>query len=197
MLKQGKTNIKYLFIVIILAVFAGGAMFTGIELMKCPSWWPSIQQILPVEDETANWKTYKNEEYGFKIRYPEKEMPLERGGPTYEPNLFYFGDGPYEYRISLIIFDISERAKYPPPSKYTKSTEIIIGNEKGIRYEYEYESPGNWERGVYVEPHMRREVTVDVEHKGKIYIFHLNRAVGDKNTFEKFDQMLSTFRFLE
>ena len=25
-----------------------------------------------VEDETANWKTYRNEEYGFEIKYPEK-----------------------------------------------------------------------------------------------------------------------------
>ena len=28
------------------------------------------------EDETANWQTYRNEEYGFTFRYPREEFPL-------------------------------------------------------------------------------------------------------------------------
>jgi len=29
-------------------------------------------QGVEVKDETANWKTYRNEEYGFEVKYPEK-----------------------------------------------------------------------------------------------------------------------------
>ncbi|MFZ2970752.1 MAG: hypothetical protein WA063_06400 [Minisyncoccia bacterium] len=31
---------------------------------------PAAETAKSVEDETADWKTYKNEEYGFEIKYP-------------------------------------------------------------------------------------------------------------------------------
>lgn len=40
LVKEGKTNIKYLFIVTIIAIFAGGIMLTAFEMTKCPYWWP-------------------------------------------------------------------------------------------------------------------------------------------------------------
>lgn len=39
---KGKTNVKYLFILIIIFSFAAGvALFMG-KIMECPYWWPAI-----------------------------------------------------------------------------------------------------------------------------------------------------------
>lgn len=71
LITKGKVNIKYLFIITMIAVIAGGIIIGAFKLMHCPFWWPSIQQIQSVKDETATWETYRNEEYGFTFSLPE------------------------------------------------------------------------------------------------------------------------------
>jgi len=56
LIKKGETNMKYLFIVTIIAIFVGGIMLGAFELMECPYWWPSIQTIQLPKDETAGCK---------------------------------------------------------------------------------------------------------------------------------------------
>jgi len=64
-----KTNWKYILIIVILALIVIAETF---YLLKQEEKIPEIK--LPekvVKDETADWKTYRDEEYGFEIRYPE------------------------------------------------------------------------------------------------------------------------------
>jgi len=68
-IKQGKTNVKYLFILAIVAIFFGGIMVGVFELMRCPYFFPSSQQSQSAKDQTAGWQTYGNPEFSFK--YPE------------------------------------------------------------------------------------------------------------------------------
>lgn len=64
-LTQGKTNWKYILIVAILAVIVGGGTF-----------WFSTKQEIPYQPteikkpEATDWKTYRNEKYGFEFKYP-------------------------------------------------------------------------------------------------------------------------------
>ena len=41
-ISKGKTNVKYLFILFIVALFAGGAIIACQELSKCPYFWPKV-----------------------------------------------------------------------------------------------------------------------------------------------------------
>lgn len=68
-LTQTKTNWKYILIVLSLTGIVAGGI-----LVWQYFWVPKIEVLkeevkIPV-DETANWKIYRNEEYGFEMRYP-------------------------------------------------------------------------------------------------------------------------------
>lgn len=71
---QGKTNLRYILIIIILAIIVGGGVLVyqnwliPEEKDKVPELKP-LQEALP-KDETANWKTYRNEKYKYEIKYP-------------------------------------------------------------------------------------------------------------------------------
>jgi len=78
-IKQGKTNWKYVVIILVLALIVGGGIFgywkwVGREEVKILEIKMSEKV---VENETANWETYKNEQYGFEINYPNDFVKAE------------------------------------------------------------------------------------------------------------------------
>jgi hypothetical protein len=77
LITQEKTNIKYLLIVVILAVFAGGTIIGTSKMMDQYYQQPSSQQIQSVKDETADWKTYTNEIYDYSFKYPPEAIISE------------------------------------------------------------------------------------------------------------------------
>jgi len=64
----------------------GSAGYTWCEIkQKCLRVWEEKCEVVsaPVKkDETVNWKVYKNEQYGFELKYPETAT-LTEGGETY------------------------------------------------------------------------------------------------------------------
>jgi len=73
-LKDQRTNWKYILIVVILASIVGGGILgyqwrlaKEVSLTK----FPEIKKLeITIEDKIADWSTYRNEEYGFEIKYP-------------------------------------------------------------------------------------------------------------------------------
>jgi hypothetical protein len=72
--KDPNTNWKYILIVVMVA-FAVGVGIVGYQ------WWIGKEEVKAPEkvskNETADWKTYRNEEYGYAIRYPNNYVLKE------------------------------------------------------------------------------------------------------------------------
>ncbi|HUW72110.1 MAG TPA: hypothetical protein VMV66_02920 [Candidatus Humimicrobiaceae bacterium] len=214
LITQGKTNWKFLLIVVVLAAIVGGGIW----------WWqknmPQPEAItMPSQDETADWQTYRNEEYGFEIKYPSV---LENGEPgcrvsEVEDTIFI---GP----ISLMFFDtqgltldewidrkiseseedtkeIQENLKQAGQenwqefgSKLLSREEIFVAGEKAIKLSYQFIGAG-----------FDLPVTISVKRGDRIYDFRTNDAnlVNEecavkfgKKPSEAMELMLSTLKFI-
>jgi len=207
-----------IWIIIILVIFVAGGILAWQYF-----WVPKEEVKAPEEviiDETADWKIYRNEEYGFEIKYPSFLEGGEPGCSISEIEGIIF-IGP----VSLIFFDIQgltldewinrkiaeaeEKTKEMQESfrqagyenwqefgsKLLSSEEIFIGGEKAVKLSYQFVGAG-----------FDLPVTISIKKGDRIYDFRTNdanlvqegcAAKFGKKPSEAMELMLSTFRFLE
>lgn len=72
---QGKANVKYLLILGLVAAVSGGIIFAARnsyykDIVNLDNFSEIKKPANNIKGETTDWKTYKNEEYGFEIKYP-------------------------------------------------------------------------------------------------------------------------------
>ncbi|MFH1894805.1 MAG: hypothetical protein ABH813_02810 [Patescibacteria group bacterium] len=205
LITQSKTNLKYIFIALVAAIFAGGAMMTFFELLKCPGWWPQIQQI--TKDETAGlvpsevegWQTYRNEEYGFEFKYP-KELSFKEWGVK---NLEFSNDGLTVFLeilnnpqlFNLHDYIVNEYGKNGPLiyKDLTKNEWVEWANEKRDAVDI-------WTYGFVpnIEGFEGDTFLQDTRKLNTVILVRFNAM--EKNSSENeniYTQMLSTFRFIE
>jgi hypothetical protein len=198
LLTQGKTNWKFLLIIVVLAAVVGGGIL----------WCPKIQEInyQPPEpqksvelDETVNWQTYRNEDYEFEMKYPtkwryysSKETEPSANFISFWSDKDYFIEGE-KTRLAYISFSEKTLEEYlsgVDQEGITKVTfnDLLFTEKKGymgLQYSYIIETPNK--KGLVIITNNIPGITISsfkpLEEAEELQL--------------NFSQMLSTFRFLE
>lgn len=69
--QSGFVNVLITLIVLV-ALAAGGIYYWQQSKLPAPPADPIVENQPPANDETKDWETYRNEEYGFEIKYPSE-----------------------------------------------------------------------------------------------------------------------------
>jgi hypothetical protein len=202
---QGKTNVKYLAIVLVVAVLAGVGIFLyqqHVDKKSSEIFTQNQQQKeTTVKDKTVDWQTYQNKEGGYLFKYP-KEWSAETNKYNSKNALFgpgatsESGYGGIEFSGTLLV---GQSLK-----DFVK--EFNKGLESGSISETEATVSG---RVIVISilPKAATEPTetksVSFEKDGKVFNMYLmyktdfTKYPDDEKRLTIFNQMLSTFKFIE
>jgi hypothetical protein len=217
-LTKGKTNWKYILVILILAVIVGGGILSYSRYFKREisslSKFPEVKKPEKVVgEETANWKTYRNDEYGFEFKYPAEF----KFGVKASPEFLVYSPGAAGYLSQEAVKRSIER-HWTREKKFNNALFIMY-------YDYCYGGAGSYSRIINAVSHnssknyyvniwieldglggvpQTREFWVDptwqesyrLTEKGEEWVIQKMMNEEDEE-IKIFNQMLSTFRFLE
>ncbi len=182
---------KVLILIIVLAVIAGGVLAW--------QYWPEgVEEEEQPADETVDWQTYRNEEYGFEMKYPEDWTVEENGKgvafwtPSTEECI---STGGWECDLG-----VPRVAIYNPASELYGNDQLTFEEwfeerkSVGLFGDRENIKIGEYDGFDIVESGMIGYRTIFLFGNAKIARF----SIDDKSDFmDEFDQMLSTFKFID
>ncbi len=133
--------------------------------------------------DTSDWKTYTNEEYGFKVKYPAKWVYREINSET-----IYFENSEEKYymegsEISPIIIGTRDSQRYISSLEFTQKQNIYNGTVTTLAID--------GKEVARLEDYLG--VRTNILHAHKIY--SVERNTGDMRVHDIYQTMLSTFKF--
>jgi hypothetical protein len=128
-----------------------------------------------ITDENANWQTYRNEKYGFEIKYPQ----------DFQKQNSDFGKVLFNATKENYFFTIYYTDNYNPDRNIGENKNIIAGNITGFKYTYR---EGVGISGVAVIQSGNGALNISIDYLGG------NPSSSDIENF--LDQILSTFKFI-
>ncbi|OGZ18385.1 MAG: hypothetical protein A2V72_02120 [Candidatus Nealsonbacteria bacterium RBG_13_37_56] len=179
-LNKGVSAPIALTIIIVLAVIIGGGII-AYQYYWLPKEEVKKSEIETPKDETSDWKTYSNEEYGFEFKYPETWNVSEEYANMVEIiNI----NKPLEKIIIL-------KSSGPPPEtmdmQIIESKTVIVDNITTTR---------ELMRGRFEDNKDNYYLRVFIPEKNIFY-----HADFNKDNFEEFsliyNKILSTFKFID
>lgn len=154
---------------------------------------PKLPGLSLTKDETANWKTYTNSKYKFSFKYPpDWEIPpdLSEGYPEQNFVLLY-------KNYNEIVLGITENIE-----SVSQAKKAIYGERAdSLDFEFGDTKIGNlvFKGPVFSEgrvPEQEGEWLNFIIHKNILYAFSVDTDNPDED-FETFNQILSTFQFID
>jgi len=148
----------------------------------------------PTTDPTANWEIYTNNYWGFSIKYPQDKLTQCPNYTTDQGGIRFFNFGfscpngtDVVYKIGIV--GNVPASQYKEPKEPTTTEQISIDGKQATKNTY-----------IYTES----DATLFAQKESQEIVINLNKGIlvleqwGD-NTDDKqmFDQILSTFKFVE
>jgi|SRR3989344_2379551 len=168
--------------------------------------WCEAQESLgsqPATNDTSTWKTYRNEEYGFEFKYPKEYelVTLQLKNPTTSLRLFHFD-------IWFETINKDEYVSYPMLTvinEELKNSEIDFQVEEKMLKDYQsaeviFEKVGGNQikKSVFVKhPHNNSYIRFNLDTFSMTMPLTPSPVPKHIPSEKDFDQILSTFRFLE
>ena len=170
-------------------------------------------KVSPDKIDTSNWKTYRNEQYGFEVRYPEVWKPLENVPFHYKPpvlsTLFRIAFAPvtreeFEAEVELFISEEVDKFRFTSGKFLGNSSVLISRPSKGQNASISGLPAtevdvlwGDLRKGTVIKH-------IFVEKAGRIYLFVSSVGVGQglppvqgHERIKKLYALVDSFRFLE